>query len=136
MSSRYHKLAAGQADQVRPDHGDVNIARHLQPAHLSPEMPAAVNDFAGHGAIGKNAAFVINVAQKQIERGNALGQAALDEAPFRAGNQAGQEIVRKDLLGAFFPSINREGDALVQKGQVGGVFAAADLVGGQGGKGL
>ncbi len=56
---------------------------------------------------------------------------AFDAVPFRAGNQAGQKIIRKDFLGPLFATVNREGDALVEEGQVSGVFAAPDLVGGQ-----
>ena len=118
-------------DQVGPDHRDVNITRHLQSAHLAPEMLAAVHDFARHGAVRKNAAFVVNIAQEQVERGNALGQSAFDAAPFRAGDQAGQQVIGKDALRPLLPAVDREGDALVQKGEVGGVLAPPDFVGGQ-----
>ncbi|MGC1187936.1 MAG: GNAT family N-acetyltransferase [Candidatus Acidiferrales bacterium] len=46
----------------------VIVARYPQLAHLAPEMPAAVNQFARHHAVGKYQPFVINVLQEQIQR--------------------------------------------------------------------
>src|SRR6185437_11101138 len=110
-----YKLAAGHSDQVRPDHRDIYIARHLQPTHLAAEVSAAIDDLAGYDAVGENAAFVVNIAQEEIEGGDALGQAAFDAVPLRAGNQAGQQIIRKDFLGPFLAPVNRAGNALVRK---------------------
>jgi hypothetical protein len=45
----------------------------LQTAHLSPELPAAIDDLARHMAVVENLAFVINIVEKQIQRGDALG---------------------------------------------------------------
>src|SRR4051812_19438041 len=63
---QYHKLATWHSDQVRSDDSHVNIARYLQSSHLPPEVFTAVDNLTRHGAIGKNAAFVINVPKKQI----------------------------------------------------------------------
>jgi hypothetical protein len=76
-------------------------------------VSAAIDDLAGYDAVGENAAFVVNIAQEEIEGGDALGQAAFDAVPLRAGNQAGQQIIRKDFLGPFLAPVNREGNALV-----------------------
>ena len=97
-------------------------------------MFAAIDHFARDHAVGQDAAFVVDVVQKQIERGDALRQAALDVAPFRAGDDARQQVVGKDALGAFFAAVDGEGDALIQKREVGGLLAAADFLGGQRGK--
>jgi hypothetical protein len=90
---------------------------------------AAKNNFAGHDAVGKNAAFVVNVAQEKIERGDALRQSVFDVGPFRAGDDAGQQIVGKDSLCSLFAAINGESDALIEKREVGGMLAAADFLG-------
>src|SRR6185295_5464346 len=82
-----HELATGHPDQVRPDHCDIYIARHLQPTHLAAEVSAAIDDLAGYDAVGENAAFVVNIAQEEIEGRYALGQSAFDATPLRAGNE-------------------------------------------------
>ncbi len=125
---QHHELAAGQANQVRAYYRDVNVARHLQPAHLPPEVPAAVNNFAGHDAVGENAPLVIDVAQKEIQRRDALRQAAFDVVPLGAGDQARDQVIGKNPLCALSPTVNREGNALIQEGEVGGVLAPANFV--------
>ena len=49
--------------------------------------------------------------------------------PFVRGNDARQQIVGEDALGAFFVAVDGEGDAFMQKGEVGGLLAAAQLFG-------
>ena len=58
---------------------------------------------------------MVDVFEKKIQGGNALGEAALDFAPFLVGNDARQQVVGKNALGAFVVAVDREGDALVQK---------------------
>ena len=48
---QHDELAVGQADQIRARHRDVDIARHLQAAHLAAEMPAAINQLARNDAV-------------------------------------------------------------------------------------
>jgi hypothetical protein len=74
---------------------------------------------------------VIDVVQEEIERRDALRQAALNRIPFTASNDARQQIVREDFFRAFFASVDREGDALIKKRQVGSLLAAAQFFGGQ-----
>ena len=94
-------------------------------------MPAGIDHLARDHLVGQAAALVIDVLQEQIERGDALGQAALDGVPFGAGDDARQEVVRKDPLGALFAAIDGEGDALVEERQVGRLLLAAHFVGRQ-----
>src|SRR5882672_5049271 len=68
-----HEFAARQPDQIGAHDRDVHVARHLQTAHLPPEMSAAVHHLPRHDTVGEDATLVINVAQEEIESGNALG---------------------------------------------------------------
>ena len=72
---------------------------------------------------------MIEVLEEQIERGDALRQAALDARPFLVGEDARQQVVGENSLGAFLASVDGEGDALMQKGQIGDLLAAAQLRG-------
>ncbi len=97
-------------------------------------MLAAVDQFARNDAIVENLGFGIDVAQEEIERGDALGEAALDPVPFLRGDEARQQVVGKDFLGAFVAAVHGERDALGEKRQVGRLLAALQFVGGQAGK--
>ena len=92
-------------------------------------MAAAVNQFARNDAIRQNSAVVVNVFEKEIQRGDALRQAVLDLAPLLVGNDPRQQIVRKDPLRALVVAVDRERDALVQKRQVGRLLALAQFLG-------
>ena len=50
--------------------------------------------------------------------------------------EAGQQIVGKDALGAFFAAVDGEGDALGEEGEIGRLLAALQFFGGQAGKGF
>ncbi len=50
--------------------------------------------------------------------------------PFGAGDDAREQIVGEDLLGAFVAAVDGEGDALIEEAEVGGLLAATQLVGG------
>jgi hypothetical protein len=81
---KHHKLAGVQAQQVGADDGDVDVARHLQAAHLAPVVLATVDQLARHDAVVEDLGVGVDVAQEEIERGDALGEAALDAVPLRA----------------------------------------------------
>ena len=99
-------------------------------------MLATVDELARDDAVGEDFGVGVDVAEKQIERGDALREPALDAVPLLGGDQAGQQIVREDALGAFFAAVDGECDALGEEGEVDRLLAAAQLVGGQGGKGF
>ena len=48
------------------------------------------------------------------------------------GDDARDQIVGEDALGAFFAAVNGEGDAFLQEGEVGGLLAAAKFFGVEG----
>src|SRR5829696_1149948 len=60
-----------------------------------------------------------------VECRDALDQPALDGGPLRAGDDAGQQIVWEDPFRPLFASVDGERDALMQKGQVRGLFTMA-----------
>jgi len=68
---------------------------------------------------------MVDIFEKKIQGGDALGQAALDLAPFGVRNDAGQKVVGEDALGAFGIAVDGEGDALMQEREVGGLLALA-----------
>src|ERR1035437_6530987 len=75
---QHHELTAWKSDEIRPHHSHVNIVRHLQPAHLSAELLAAVYDLAWHNAIRKDFSVVVDIFQEEIERGNPLDESLFD----------------------------------------------------------
>ena len=86
--------------------------------------------------VGEYFGVGVDVAEKQVEGGDALREPALDRFPFPGGDQARQQIVREDALGAFFAAVDGEGDALGEEGKIDRLLAAAQFVGGQGSKSL
>src|SRR5205809_1259672 len=112
------KAAVGQSHQVGAADADVDAARDRQAAHLATKMFAAEDQFARHNAIGQNAALMVDVLQKKIERGDALGESALNDMPFIAGNDSRQKIVGENALSSLLVSVNGERNSLVKKRQV------------------
>jgi len=66
--------------------------------------------------------------RKMVQGGNALGQPALNVVPLGAGNDAWQQVLGENPLCALLAAVDSECGALVEKRQVGRVFAAADFV--------
>src|ERR1700759_4469454 len=62
--------------------------------------------------------FVIDVMQKKVERGDALGEAAFEKFPFLGRNDAGHEVEGKKAFRATRIAIDVKGDALAKKGEV------------------
>ena len=54
-----------------------------------------------------------------------------DLRPFIGGNDARDQVVGEDALGAFFAAVNGEGDAFLEEGEVGGLLAFAQFFGSQ-----
>ena len=74
------------------------------------------DDLLGNDAVAENILRVIDVVQEQIERGDSLDEAALDEVPFLRGNDARHEVERENALRSLVVVVDREGDALGEKG--------------------
>jgi hypothetical protein len=54
--------------------------------------------------------LVIDVLEEQVQRDDALGQAALDDVPVGSRNDPRRRIVREDPFGAFLASVDAERD--------------------------
>ncbi len=128
---QHHKSPVRQPDQVGTHHRDIDVLGRRNAAHLPPEMFAAIDHLARHHAVGQAAAFVVDVAQEHVERGDALRQSLLDGLPLGAGDDARQQVVREDAFGALVAAVHGKGDALVQKRHIGGLLFAPHLLGGQ-----
>ncbi len=94
-------------------------------------MFRSIDHRARHDAVLQHPRVAIDVAQEQIEHGDALAQAGVDPLPFLGGDDAGQEVGRDDPLGRLVVAVDGEGDALVQEGQLAGLLAALELAGGE-----
>ena len=132
----HDKLAGVEAQQVGADDGDVDVARHLQSAHLPPVVLAAIDQLARDDAVVEDFGVGVDIAQKEIERGDALREAALDAVPLLRRDEARQQVVGEDALGALVAAVDGEGDALGEEREVGRLLAALQLIGGQAGQGF
>ena len=65
--------------------------------------------------VAKDALFVINIVEEEVERRHSLDESALDLIPLFVRNDARHQIERKDAFDAFRFAVNREGDALIEK---------------------
>src|SRR6266496_4350709 len=113
----YREAPVFESHQIRAYYRNVDAARHVQATHL-----------ARDNAVLENLAFVIKVFEKQVERGDALSQAAFDGGPLSAGEDARQHIVGENLLGALFTAIHGEGYSLMQKRSISSPLAVAQLL--------
>ena len=116
-----HQVAAGDRH--------VDVAVDADAAHLAPEVPAAVEQVARHHAFGQNPPLVVDVLEEEVDRGQALRQAADERAPLGGGDDPGQEVERKNPLRALLVAVDGEGDALGEEGLVRLDLAQAKLPG-------
>ena len=75
------EFAGVEAEQVGADDGDVDVARDLEAAHLAAVVLATVDELARDDAVGENFGVGVDVAQEEVERGDALRESALDAVP-------------------------------------------------------
>ena len=129
---QHQKPAIVHPHQVGSIHGDIDAARHIHPAHLATVVPAAVDHVHRHHAILNDLAVVVDVAQEEVERNEALAQPLLDDRPLAACNDAGNQVVGENAFCALGAAVNGERDALVEKRHIGGALAAVQLVNWQG----
>ena len=123
----HHKLAVVQAQQIAAYDRNVDVARNLQSAHLPAIVLATVDQFARHYAIVQNLAVGVNIAQKQIQRGDPLRQTAFNPIPLLRRYQPRQQVIGKDALRTLIAAIHREGNALGQKCEVRRLLAPLQL---------
>ena len=122
-----NEVAVLKADEIRAANGDVDVARDLKAGHLAAKLRAGIDELTRDDAVGEDAAFVVDVFEEEVQGADALRKAAFDDFPFLAGDDARQEVVGEDALGAFVFAVDVEGDALVEEAKVGGLLAALDF---------
>jgi len=106
----------------------IDIAVDADAAHLAAVVAAAVDQFARDDALGEDASFVVDVLEKEVDGDQALRQAALQRVPLARRHNPRQQVKREDPLGALLVAVDREGDALGQKGAIGLDLPAAEIV--------
>ena len=112
------EAAVRDPHEVRARDSDVDVARHPDALHLAAKVLAAVDEMPRHDPVRQDARLAVEVFQKEIEGGQALGEAALDHLPLGRGDDPRNQIVGKDALGPFALAVDSECDALVQEGEV------------------
>src|SRR5260370_32440673 len=94
-------------------------------------MPAAVDQFKVNDAVRQNSCVVINVFEKKVQGGDALGEAVLNFAPFVMRNDPRQQVIGENALCPLVVAVDSKGDSLVQKREVGGLLTLPELLGGK-----
>ena len=115
---QHEVIAVLVADQIRAADVDINSLGHLEVDEFAPEMPGRQNIKFRDDAVLQNFLLVINVVQEQVQRRDALRQAAFQEFPFRRRNDARQQVERENFLRPLCVAIDVERDALAQKCRV------------------
>ena len=77
-----------EAKQIGPGYRDVDVAVQVDTEHLAAVMPAALHEIARYHAFREDASVVIDIFQEQVDRGQALGETALERTPFRRCDDA------------------------------------------------
>ena len=98
-----------------PPHGNVGVVGNREAPHLDPVLGAAQHQVGGHDSVAQRPSFVVDVLQKEVERGQALPEAAVDVVPFLRREQAGNAVDGDDLLGRPVRADDRERDPLVDE---------------------
>src|SRR5438874_3994249 len=122
------KIAVAITHQIGAANVDVNVLRDAEVHELRPEMSRLPDVILGNHAIAQNRLAVIDVVQKEIERGDSLFQTAFDFLPFPGGDNSWNQIERKNALGSLGIAINSESHALAQKGKRSEFTFALELV--------
>ncbi len=125
------ELARFIADQVSA--GDIHVAvlRHEKAAHLTSIRGGAQHQLPWRDAIGQNLLVAIDVGQEEVQGAQSLGQPRFDLCPLGRVDDAREEVRRDDPLGRAFGAVDREGDALQQKGLLKRLLPVSQLRRGQ-----
>ena len=128
----HDEAAVLQPIEIGARNRHVDVAVDVDAAHLAPVVPAALHQLARDDAFGEDSPLVIDVLEEQVDGGQPLREAALERPPLGRGDDARQQVEGKDPLGALLVAVDREGDALRQKGLVGLGLALAEIRGRRG----
>src|SRR5690348_10211870 len=101
----------------------------MDAAHLTSEVFASVDQFARDNTIVEDFAIVINIFKKQVQRCDTLRQSIFHRLPLRRRDDTRQQIIRENALCSFIASVDCEGNALMQKREIGGTLATLKFFG-------
>ena len=95
------------------DAGDMHadVVGRAQANHLGPELRVALDELARNDAGPQDFLRAIDVGQKGVQRLDPLDQAFLEAHPFRALDDARNDIERDQPLGRVRLAVDVEGDA-------------------------
>ena len=116
------------ADEVGADDCHVNAVWHIDIAHLAAEVLAAVDQLKGHHLVAENLRLMVNIIEKEIERGDTLREPTFNNIPFGGCDDAWQQVKGKDALRALGVAVDSEGDALKEKRFVGRTLTLLQLL--------
>ncbi len=116
------------AHQIGAADVDVLFARRIEADHFRAIAFRLDDQFLGDNPLAQDAAVVIYVVEKKIDRLDALQQAGFEVVPFVGGDRAGNQIERENFLNAAAVRVHREGDSLVDEDEI-GVLAARLKIG-------
>ena len=113
------------------DAGDmhVDVVRHLLAVHLRPEHRVLEHQVLGHDAGLENLAPAVDVADVEVDRLDALFEAAAQQVPFGGGEDARQHVEGDQALLRVGLAVDREGDADAAEQELGLAPAVVEHVG-------
>jgi hypothetical protein len=88
---------------------------------------AAVDHLSRNDSVLKNSSLVIDVLEEEIQRSKPLRQSELHGCPFVCGDDAWNQVIRKDLLRTLLASIDSESNTLIQEAEVGCLLPTLQL---------
>ena len=124
----HQELAGLVAHDVGAADVDVGAVGHVEAGHLGAVVGGVQHQLGGHDAVVQDLLAVVKVVQEQVERGNALDDAALDGPPVRGREHARDHVEGQDPVDGGGAGIEREGDAQVEQLAPGVACAAPELV--------
>ena len=123
------ELAVLVAHQVRAH----DVAKHVFGRTHSPARGqvaiGALDEGPGHDAIFQDALRAIDIAQEQVQRGDALHEPALDVVPITGRKDPWHHVEGEDLLGASLVAVHVERDAQIQKHLLGAALLRRQVFG-------
>ena len=81
------------------------------PDHFGPVIGITQNEFGRDQILFEDRTRPVDIAQKEIERIDALNEAGLQPGPFGARDQTGNDVERNEAFGRVLVAINAESDA-------------------------
>ena len=109
------EIAEFVADDVDAADMHIGAVRDREILHLRPVIGVAIDQFGGDDAVFHDMAGAVNVAQEEVEGGDALDAGALQQIPFAGGDDARDTVERQDAVDRGGVRIDREGDAEIDQ---------------------